>query len=130
MKDSFFLLPLLSLSFRAFSADISTLHAAWLTRDPISSLHIRTLASKVIREGNVPSHVALIMDGNRRFARQRNLKRIEGHSMGFDKLKEVRIAALKRLNTMSSRRRTILSSFRLTLRVPCRLPFALYLSDS
>jgi ditrans,polycis-polyprenyl diphosphate synthase len=58
-------------------------------RYPISSLPIRALASKVIREGNVPSHVALIMDGNRRFARQRNLKRIEGHSMGFEKLKEV-----------------------------------------
>lgn len=44
----------------------------------------------MVRQGATPVHVALIMDGNRRYARQRNLKRIEGHSMGFEKLKEVR----------------------------------------
>ncbi|MDQ6975253.1 MAG: polyprenyl diphosphate synthase [Mariprofundaceae bacterium] len=33
---------------------------------------------------NVPSHVAVIMDGNGRWARSRNLPRLEGHRRGAD----------------------------------------------
>lgn len=35
----------------------------------------------------VPSHVALILDGNRRWARERNLPTFEGHARGYQKLK-------------------------------------------
>jgi undecaprenyl diphosphate synthase len=34
--------------------------------------------------------VAIIMDGNRRFARKNHIALGAGHSLGFDKLQEVR----------------------------------------
>lgn len=37
----------------------------------------------------VPEHVAIIMDGNRRWAKERNLPTLEGHMRGYDKLKKV-----------------------------------------
>jgi undecaprenyl diphosphate synthase len=38
---------------------------------------------------NVPMHLGLIIDGNRRWARQRGLPSFEGHRRGYDKLAEV-----------------------------------------
>src|SRR5947208_12393178 len=35
-------------------------------------------------KGNLPQHVAIIMDGNGRWAKQRHLPRIEGHRSGAD----------------------------------------------
>ncbi|MEW6457371.1 MAG: isoprenyl transferase [Acidobacteriota bacterium] len=36
----------------------------------------------------LPCHIAIIMDGNGRWAKQRNLKRIEGHKAGIESVKE------------------------------------------
>ena len=47
------------------------------------------LISSVLQMGPIPEHVGFIMDGNRRFARQKSMKTIEGHSEGFNKLAEV-----------------------------------------
>ncbi len=44
---------------------------------------------KEIKEGKVPTHIAVIMDGNRRFARQLGLNEDDGHVMGKDKLEEM-----------------------------------------
>ena len=39
--------------------------------------------------GPVPRHVAIVMDGNRRFAASRNMRRERGHEFGAEKLLEV-----------------------------------------
>ena len=44
---------------------------------------------------DVPYHVAVVMDGNRRWARQRNLPDINGHKAGVEKIKELVKAASK-----------------------------------
>jgi undecaprenyl diphosphate synthase len=38
---------------------------------------------------NIPRHVAVIMDGNGRWARQRGLPRIEGHRAGAESVREI-----------------------------------------
>ncbi|MEW5921097.1 MAG: isoprenyl transferase [Bacillota bacterium] len=43
----------------------------------------------IIRGGEIPSHVAIIMDGNGRWARKRGLPRIAGHKAGMDTLREI-----------------------------------------
>ena len=48
----------------------------------------RWLVADVLRCGPIPRHVAFIMDGNRRWAEQRQLKRRDGHAFGFAQLKE------------------------------------------
>lgn len=37
----------------------------------------------------IPKHVGIIMDGNRRWARERNLPTIEGHRKGYNKMKSM-----------------------------------------
>ena len=44
---------------------------------------------KEVHENEIPHHIAIIMDGNRRFAREFGLSPIEGHVRGKDKLEEV-----------------------------------------
>jgi undecaprenyl diphosphate synthase len=45
------------------------------------------------QEQKLPSHIGIIMDGNGRWARQRGLRRIEGHREGAKSVKEVVRAA-------------------------------------
>ncbi|PLX22156.1 di-trans,poly-cis-decaprenylcistransferase [Candidatus Parcubacteria bacterium] len=40
-------------------------------------------------EIKVPKHIAIIMDGNRRWAKERNLPSMEGHLMGYEKVKSL-----------------------------------------
>ena len=42
-----------------------------------------------IKKNSVPKHIAIIMDGNRRFAKELGLKPKTGHIFGRDKIKEV-----------------------------------------
>ena len=44
---------------------------------------------KQIKRGKIPKHVAIIMDGNRRFARDLGMEPNRGHERGRDKLEEV-----------------------------------------
>jgi undecaprenyl diphosphate synthase len=43
----------------------------------------------IIDQNKLPRHIAIIMDGNGRWARKKNLSRISGHLKGVDAVKEV-----------------------------------------
>ena len=49
---------------------------------------LEQLSFRVVRQGAVPRHVAFIMDGNRRFAKQQLLPRMRGHELGYSKLEQ------------------------------------------
>lgn len=40
------------------------------------------------KKQNIPQHVGIIIDGNRRWARERNLPIFEGHQKGYEKVKQ------------------------------------------
>lgn len=54
-----------------------------------------TPASQLSAQGkaNVPAHVAIIMDGNGRWAKQRHLPRVEGHRQGAESVRAIVRAA-------------------------------------
>lgn len=47
----------------------------------------------MIPENHLPKHVAIIMDGNGRWARQRHLPRTQGHLEGVKRVEEIIVAA-------------------------------------
>jgi tritrans,polycis-undecaprenyl-diphosphate synthase [geranylgeranyl-diphosphate specific] len=60
--------------------------------DLIGDLARRTYEKRLMNEinsGKIPKHVAIIMDGNRRFAQELGWSSIEGHKKGREKLEEV-----------------------------------------
>ena len=57
---------------------------AWLPPDSVAA----SLARQVNFE-QLPAHVAIIMDGNGRWAAQRHLPRVEGHRAGIDSVRDV-----------------------------------------
>jgi undecaprenyl diphosphate synthase len=44
---------------------------------------------QAIDPGKLPGHIAIIMDGNGRWAKKRGLERVRGHEKGFQVLKEI-----------------------------------------
>jgi ditrans,polycis-polyprenyl diphosphate synthase len=50
---------------------------------------LQELFINALRQGPVPQHVAFVMDGNRRFARNNHIETVEGHNMGFEALAKV-----------------------------------------
>lgn len=60
--------------------------AQWLW-DRLSGWARRSAAAALVAGGRpVPRHIAFIMDGNRRFAEARSLRKVEGHSFGYSRL--------------------------------------------
>jgi len=55
---------------------------------PLYEIYERKL-EKQLRKGPIPQHIAIIMDGNRRYARELGVPDHEGHKRGGDKLEEV-----------------------------------------
>ncbi len=51
------------------------------------------LREELLQKGNVPAHVAIIMDGNGRWARNRGLNRIVGHEAGVRAVRRIVEAA-------------------------------------
>jgi undecaprenyl diphosphate synthase len=46
-------------------------------------------ADSLIRSGNIPTHIAIIMDGNGRWAKKRGLPRSAGHKQGVETVRKV-----------------------------------------
>lgn len=55
----------------------------------------KSTASLILDPNNIPHHVAIIMDGNGRWAKRRGLPRAMGHRAGADVLKKIARAADK-----------------------------------
>jgi Putative undecaprenyl diphosphate synthase len=68
---------------------MSLLQCAYWLRDKAID-RIRRVLLGVLKAGPVPHHVAFIMDGNRRYARNKGVKVIQGHVDGFAALRRVR----------------------------------------
>lgn len=75
---------------------MSSLHLSdisrWLWSSPPVEWTINQLRELLIgalRHGPVPQHVAFVMDGNRRFARNHKIETVEGHNLGFEALARV-----------------------------------------
>jgi len=49
----------------------------------------KRLIEDVKSKGNIPQHIAIIMDGNGRWAKKRNLPRIAGHHRGVETVREI-----------------------------------------
>ncbi|MCG3118349.1 MAG: Ditrans,polycis-undecaprenyl-diphosphate synthase ((2E,6E)-farnesyl-diphosphate specific) [bacterium] len=47
------------------------------------------LVERLRRGGKLPEHVAIIMDGNGRWAKRRGLSRVEGHREGINSVREI-----------------------------------------
>lgn len=57
-------------------------------RDSLYS-YAQSAVIKTLEAGPQPAHIAFIMDGNRRWSRQRGFHVQQGHQMGFEALKRV-----------------------------------------
>ena len=64
-------------------------YANWLRDKAID--YIQRALLGVLRAGPIPQHVAFVMDGNRRYARTKGMKVIQGHVDGFVALRRVRL---------------------------------------
>jgi ditrans,polycis-polyprenyl diphosphate synthase len=49
---------------------------------------IERIGIATIRQGHIPSHIAFVMDGNRRWAKNRHIEPIDGHTQGYRKLED------------------------------------------
>jgi len=54
---------------------------------------IAEFKEKILKKGNLPTHIAIIMDGNGRWAKRRGLPRTAGHKAGVKAVKRVVKAA-------------------------------------
>jgi ditrans,polycis-polyprenyl diphosphate synthase len=66
----------------------------WLFTSPPAEWvlgQLRELLLGALKQGPVPRHIAFVMDGNRRYAKNHRIETIEGHHLGFEALAKVSI---------------------------------------
>ncbi|KAK3576990.1 hypothetical protein CHS0354_005998 [Potamilus streckersoni] len=61
---------------------------SWFPERQTNRTWVHRMCERVLKSGPIPKHIAIIMDGNRRFAKKKSMDRAEGHLKGFDKLAE------------------------------------------
>lgn len=54
-----------------------------------NSLSDKKIQEELKKSGEIPAHIAIIMDGNGRWAKNRGLPRVAGHKRGVDTVKEI-----------------------------------------
>lgn len=52
-------------------------------------MSVDALKKQIIKNGNIPNHIAIIMDGNGRWAKDKGLPRFAGHSEGINSVREI-----------------------------------------
>ena len=50
---------------------------------------LKKYQAEILQRGNVPSHIAIIMDGNGRWAKKRGFPRLAGHREGINSVREI-----------------------------------------
>lgn len=66
--------------------------AEWVSSFPLTQYlqeRMKKHVCKALRSGPVPQHVGFIMDGNRTYAKRKNIEAKEGHSAGFDSMAKI-----------------------------------------
>ncbi|HQJ46536.1 MAG TPA: undecaprenyl diphosphate synthase family protein, partial [Ignavibacteriaceae bacterium] len=53
------------------------------------SVKDKNIQEELKKSGEIPVHIAIIMDGNGRWAKKRGLPRVAGHKRGVDTVKEI-----------------------------------------
>jgi len=79
-------------------------YAHWLRDKAID--RIQRVLLCVLKAGPIPQHVAFVMDGNRRYARTKGMKVIQGHVDGFVALRRVRLSLTHTLMPRQKREMT------------------------
>ncbi|HKZ22697.1 MAG TPA: isoprenyl transferase [candidate division Zixibacteria bacterium] len=64
-----------------------------MSKESFEKLPEEELKEKILQKGNIPKHIAIIMDGNGRWAQKRGLPRSAGHQAGVKTVKRVVQAA-------------------------------------
>lgn len=57
--------------------------------DLVSKYYEKRLLGRVKRRDHLPNHIGIILDGNRRFAKERDIPEEKGHMFGADRLENV-----------------------------------------
>jgi undecaprenyl diphosphate synthase len=65
-------------------------------RDPAATPETAAPVAPAGHPADLPRHVAIIMDGNRRWARERGLSELEGHAAGVEAIRELLRHAVRR----------------------------------
>ena len=52
-------------------------------------MSVESLRAVIIKNGNIPSQIAIVMDGNGRWAKEKMLPRFAGHGEGIKSVREI-----------------------------------------
>ena len=50
---------------------------------------MKNISREIVLKGNIPNHIAIIMDGNGRWAKSHLLPRVAGHKEGINSVREI-----------------------------------------
>jgi len=73
-----------------------TAHRATTTTTDVPAAAGEAPVDRLLSDADLPRHVAIIMDGNRRWARQRGLAEVEGHAAGVEAIRTLLRHAVRR----------------------------------